>query len=108
MIGRASIGYPWIFREIKHYMKTGEILAPPTLAERVDTCRRHLDFSVEWKGPRLGIYEMRRHYSPYFKGIRNFKSYRTRLVEAETHEECSAILDEIQALVHQDAEAVMA
>jgi nifR3 family TIM-barrel protein len=95
MIGRASIGYPWIFREIKHYMATGEKLAPPTIAERVEVCKQHLDFSVRWKGPKVGIFEMRRHYTNYFKGIDNFKPFRMRLVEAGSYEETIAILDEI-------------
>lgn len=95
MIGRASIGYPWIFNEIKHFMKTGEHLQPPTLQERLRICKKHLDFSIEWKGPRTGIFEMRRHYTAYFKGIVNFKPYRKRLVEAGTYEEVLQILDEV-------------
>ncbi len=95
MIGRASIGYPWIFREVKHYMQTGEKLPPPTLQERVETCRQHLDFSVRWKGPKMGIFEMRRHYTNYFRFIPHFKEYRTRLVEATTQEAVSAVLDEV-------------
>lgn len=80
MIGRAAIGYPWIFNEIKHYLKTGELLAPPTIADRVQAARDHLEMSVQWKGERLGIAEMKRHYTNYFKGIAHFKDYRTRLV----------------------------
>src|SRR5690606_20675735 len=80
MIGRAAIGYPWIFREIKHYIATGEKLAPPTIEERIQVCRKHLDFSVQWKGERLGILEMRRHYSQYLKGLSHVKDYRMRLV----------------------------
>ncbi|GGK74501.1 tRNA dihydrouridine synthase DusB [Rufibacter glacialis] len=95
MIGRASIGYPWIFREIKHYMQTGELLAPPTIQERIDMCKMHFDKGLEWKGPRLGIFEMRRHYANYFRGLPNVKSYRTRLVQTEDPEEIYAILDEI-------------
>lgn len=95
MIGRASIGYPWIFNEIKHFMKTGEHLAPPTLEERVSVAKRHLEFSVEWKGERKGIFEMRRHYTNYFRGIPNFKPYRTRLVESDSFEELSGILAEV-------------
>lgn len=95
MIGRGAIGYPWIFREIKHYFKTGEVLPPPTVAERVEVCKKHLAFSVEWKGDRKGIYEMRRHYTAYFRGIHNFKPYRTRLVEAHTEDEVVQILDEV-------------
>lgn len=92
MIGRGAIGYPWIFREIKHYMATGELLPPPSLEERIDVCRRHLDFSIEWKGDRKGIFEMRRHYTAYFKGLHNFKPYRTLLVEANTAGEVYSIL----------------
>nr|WP_225986641.1 tRNA dihydrouridine synthase DusB [Rufibacter sp. LB8] len=95
MIGRASIGYPWIFREIKHYMQTGELLAPPTLQERIDMCKMHFDKSLEWKGLRLGIFEMRRHYANYFRGLPNVKTYRTRLVQTEDPAEIYAILDEI-------------
>lgn len=95
MIGRASIGYPWIFSEIKHFLKTGEILPPPVIAERVRVTRKHLDFSIKWKGPKLGIFEMRRHYANYFKGLADFKPYRTRLVEADTYEEVLVILDEV-------------
>ena len=80
MIGRASIGYPWIFREIKHYMETGEELAPPTIDERVDAAREHLTKSLEWKGERLGIVEMRRHYTNYFRGYPHIKPFRTVLV----------------------------
>lgn len=95
MIGRAAIGYPWIFREIKHYLKTGENLPPPTIHERVATAKQHLDFSVRWKGERKGIFEMRRHYTNYFRGIHGFKMYRTRLVESTSSCEISNILDEI-------------
>jgi len=80
MVGRASIGYPWIFREIKHYFKTQELLPPPTIAERVEACKNHFEFSLRWKGEKLGVLEMRRHYTNYFKGIPNFKPYRMELV----------------------------
>lgn len=96
MIGRAAIGYPWIFNEIKHFFATGEFLDGPSLSERIEATREHLVFSVEWKGDRLGIYEMRRHYTNYFRGIPHFKPYRTRLVTAETMEEVLEILDEIE------------
>jgi nifR3 family TIM-barrel protein len=97
MIGRAAIGYPWIFNEIKHYMKTGERLPPPAMDERVRATKKHVEFSVRWKGDRLGIFEMRRHYSNYFKGIPDFKPFRTRLVEVETLADVMAILDEVVA-----------
>ncbi|MFM2316154.1 MAG: hypothetical protein RLZZ155_486 [Bacteroidota bacterium] len=80
MVGRASIGYPWIFREIKHYFKTQELLPPPTIEERVAACKSHFEFSLRWKGEKLGILEMRRHYTNYFKGIPNFKPFRMDLV----------------------------
>ncbi|MGN7889062.1 tRNA dihydrouridine synthase DusB [Dyadobacter sp. 22481] len=95
MIGRATIGNPWIFNEIKHYLKTGEKLPPPTMEQRVDVCRRHLEFSIRWKGPIAGVFEMRRHYTNYFKGLEHFKPYRMRLVEAPTFDELSSILKEI-------------
>lgn len=95
MIGRAAIGYPWIFRDVKHYIKTGEILPPPDVAERVRVCKKHLDFSLEWKNERQGLLEMRRHYTNYFKGLYNFKGYRTRLVESLDRDEVYGILDEV-------------
>ncbi|GGH46540.1 tRNA-dihydrouridine synthase [Dyadobacter endophyticus] len=95
MIGRATIGNPWIFNEIKHYLKTGEKLPPPTMEQRVDVCRRHLEFSIRWKGQVAGVFEMRRHYTNYFKGLEHFKPYRMRLVEAPTFDELSSILKEI-------------
>ncbi len=95
MIGRASIGYPWIFNEIKHFFNTGEKLPLPTIQERVNVTRKHLDFSVEWKGERKGLFEMRRHYTNYFKGIPNFKPYRTKLVETEVYSEVVEILEEV-------------
>ncbi|GAB5556550.1 MAG: tRNA dihydrouridine synthase DusB [Schleiferiaceae bacterium] len=96
MIGRASIGYPWVFNEIKHYMKTGEHPAPPTIAQRVHAARRHFEMSIEWKGEVKGIYETRRHYSNYFKGIPHFKEYRIGLVTANTADEVRNLLSEIE------------
>ena len=87
MIGRASIGYPWIFREVKHYLNTGEHLAPPQIDERVDAAIQHLTHSIEWKGDVLGVLEMRRHYSSYFRGLPNVKPYRTKLVTTQDHQE---------------------
>ena len=95
MIGRASIGYPWIFNEIKHFIKTGEVLPPPGLQERVRATKKHLDFSIQWKGPKLGVFEMRRHYANYFKGLPDFKPFRTRLVEAPTYDDILEILNEV-------------
>ena len=80
MIGRAAIGYPWIFDEIKQYLKTGEKVAPPTIAQRAQAALQHLLWAVEWKGERLGILETRRHYTNYFKGIPHFKEYKQELV----------------------------
>jgi tRNA-dihydrouridine synthase B len=96
MIGRASIGYPWIFNEIKQFMKTGKHLHPPTIADRVKVCLTHLNASLEWKGPVLGIIEMRRHYTNYFKGIPHFKDYRMKLVTLTSAAELKATLFEIQ------------
>jgi len=106
MIGRAAIGYPWIFREIKHYVATGEILAPPTITERVNAARQHLKHSIEWKGERLGIVEMRRHYTNYFRGFRNIKPYRGRLVTNYDPAEIRGILDEIEDVYSGKEEAL--
>jgi nifR3 family TIM-barrel protein len=95
MIGRAAIGYPWIFREIKHFFQTGVYLDPPDTAERVRTCLVHFERSLQWKGEKLGILEMRRHYAPYFKGYPDFKEYRMRLVQCPDPHEIRAILNEI-------------
>ncbi len=96
MIGRASIGYPWIFDEIKTFLQTGETLAPPTISERCAAARQHIQMSVDWKGPVLGILETRRHYTNYFKGLPHFKPYRTRLVTAEKLEEVLGVLGEVE------------
>lgn len=93
MIGRASIGHPWFFREVKHFMQTGNRLAPPTMQERVEAARRHLSMSIDWKGERLAVYETRRHYTNYFKGIPNFKPLRMNLVSAETSSEVFETLE---------------
>lgn len=98
MIGRASIGNPWVFREIKHYFETGTHLAPPSLAERVEVCRRHLQMEVDWKGQILGMLEMRRHYTNYFKHIPNFKPLRMRLVTSENYQELLDTFAEIAEL----------
>ena len=95
MIGRASIGYPWVFNEIKHFLKTGHHLAKPTLSDRVSACKRHLQHSIEWKGEVLGIAEMKRHYSNYFKGIPHFKEYRIKLVTSYNLEEIFETLDKV-------------
>ena len=98
MIGRASIGNPWIFNQIKHYRETGTHLPLPTLREKVLVCRRHLEMSVAWKGEIVGIREMRRHYSNYFKGIPNFKPLRIRLVSSDDLQEIYDILEEIETV----------
>jgi len=95
MIGRAAIGYPWIFNEIKHYLQTGLKLEKPTIDDRVAVCRKHLIKSIEWKGERLGIIEMRRHYSNYFKGLDNFKTFRMLLVTSEMLSEIYDVLEQI-------------
>jgi len=95
MIGRAAIGAPWVFNEIKHFFKTGTHLPPPSIADRIQVTRKHLDFSIHWKGDKLGIFEMRRHYNNYFKGVPDFKPYRMRLVEALTVDEIHHILNEV-------------
>ena len=96
VIGRASIGYPWIFNEIKHYLKTGLHLEKPTIAQRAETAKQHLEMSLKWKGEVLGVVEMRRHYSNYFKGIPHFKEYRTRLVSEMDKSILFSTLDEIK------------
>lgn len=95
MIGRAAIGYPWVFHEIKHYLKTGEELPAPTIQQRVDVIRKHLHKSVEWKGNMLGILEMRRHYTNYLKGFPHIKEFRTKLVTLKTVDEIEEMLQEI-------------
>lgn len=99
MIGRAAIGYPWIFNEIKQFARLGVVLPPPDIAERVEVARQHLKFSIKWKGDRLGVFEMRRHYANYFRGLPDFKPFRTRLVELERESDLLAVLDEV-ALVY--------
>jgi len=97
MIGRAAIGYPWIFREIKSYLKDQTILPPPTLAERIEVCKKHLNKSIDWKGPIVGINEMRRHYTNYLKGLPGIKEFRYRLVTLNSPQEINEVLDEITA-----------
>ncbi len=96
MIGRASIGHPWIFNEIKHFLITGEILPPPSIKERIQVCKEHLDFSMKWKNEHDGIVEMRRHYSNYFKGLSNFKPTRLKLVTSYSYEEICELLHGIE------------
>ncbi len=96
MIGRASIGYPWVFREIKHFLTTGETLEGPNFLERLRVCKLHFEKSIEWKGEKVGVVEMRRHYANYFKGIPHFKEYRTSLVGANTASEVNEIFGQLE------------
>lgn len=95
MIGRASIGQPWFFKQVKHFFTTGEHLAPPTMEERVTIARRHLEMAIAWKGERLGIVETRRHYTNYFKGIPHFKEFRLKMVTTDEPSGVFAIFDEV-------------
>ena len=108
MIGRAAIGYPWIFREIKHYFATGEHLAPPTIEERVAAAREHLERSIAWKGERVGVVEMRRHYGNYFRGMRGVKQFRQVLVTEYEPATLFETLDALEAHYAREAEAVLA
>lgn len=95
MIGRASIGNPWFFNQVKHFMKTGEHVSPPSLKERVAVARRHLEMAIDWKGEILGVLETRRHYTNYFKGIPNFKPYRTAMVTSDDANDVFAVFDRV-------------
>ena len=96
MIGRASIGYPWFFNEVKHYFKTGEHLAWPTISERTEMARRHLQMAIDWKGEHLGVVETRRHYTNYFKGIPHFKEHRLKMVTSDDPKDVFAAFDVVQ------------
>ena len=95
MIGRATIGNPWFFKQVKHFFETGEHLAPISLAERVEAARRHLQMSIDWKGEILGVFETRRHYTNYFKGIPHFKEYRMKMVTSDASKDVFAAFDEV-------------
>ncbi|MBD0851232.1 tRNA dihydrouridine synthase DusB [Maribacter arenosus] len=95
MIGRASIGYPWFFKEVKYFLATGKHLAPPTMEERVEAARRHLQMAIDWKGEKLGVFETRRHYTNYFKGIPNFKEYRMKMVTSDAASDVFDAFDEV-------------
>ena len=95
MIGRASIGNPWFFNEVKHFLKTKKHRSPATISERVAMAKRHLEMAIEWKGERLGIYETRRHYANYFKGIPDFKPYRQKLVTSDEPKEVYLTLSKV-------------
>jgi nifR3 family TIM-barrel protein len=96
MIGRASIGSPWFFKAVKHYFETGTHCEPPSLVERVDIARRHLQMAIDWKGEKLGVFETRRHYTNYFKGIPHFKDYRMKMVTSDHSEDVFATFDEVE------------
>nr|WP_298996213.1 tRNA dihydrouridine synthase DusB [uncultured Allomuricauda sp.] len=96
MIGRASIGNPWFFNEVKHYFETGAHLEPPTMSERVEAARRHLQMAIDWKGEKLAVFETRRHYTNYFKGIPHFKEYRMKMVTSDDAADVFAAFDEVQ------------
>ena len=95
MIGRATIGNPWFFKQVKHFFETGEHLAPITLQERVEAARRHLQMAIDWKGEKLGVFETRRHYTNYFKGIPHFKEYRMKMVTSDDSKDVFAAFDEV-------------
>ncbi|WOC52754.1 tRNA dihydrouridine synthase DusB [Bergeyella porcorum] len=97
MIGRGAIGYPWVFNEIKHFFQTGELLPKPTLEDRLNAVRQHAEWSTEWKGERVGLIEMRQHYSNYFRGVPHFKEYRKQFLEIFTLEEMDALIDKIKS-----------
>jgi nifR3 family TIM-barrel protein len=97
MIGRAAIGNPWIFNQIKSYLKNGTCIKKPNINERVDVVKKHLDFSIKWKGEKLGLIEMRRHYTNYFRAIENFKEYRMKLILSESLDYSLEVLNEISS-----------
>jgi nifR3 family TIM-barrel protein len=96
MVGRAAIGYPWIFRETKHYFSTGQLLDPPSIKERLGSLKKHLELSIQWKGARHGVLEMRKHYRNYLKGIPNVKAYRQQLVTLKSYEEIVEVINDVQ------------
>jgi tRNA-dihydrouridine synthase B len=96
MIGRSSIGSPWFFKAVKHYFETGTHCEPPSLVERIDIARRHLQMAIDWKGEKLGVFETRRHYTNYFKGIPHFKDYRMKMVTSDHSEDVFAVFDEVE------------
>ena len=95
MIGRASIGNPWFFNEVKHFLQTGDQLRPPGMEERVEAARRHLQMAIDWKGEKLGVFETRRHYTNYFRGIPHFKEYRMKMVTSDEAADVFAAFDEV-------------
>ena len=101
MIGRAAIGNPWFFDNVKHFLKTGNHLPPIRIKDRVDVCKQHLKHSIEWKGEVLGIAEMKRHYTNYFKGISHFKDYRIKMITSNNKDEIETLLDEVSIKFNQ-------
>ena len=95
MIGRASIGNPWFFAQVKHFFKTGKHLEPPSISQRVAMAKRHLQMAIEWNGEHSGLFETRRHYTNYFKGIPHFKEYRLKMVTSDTKEEVFTVFEEV-------------
>ena len=95
MIGRASIGNPWFFREVQHYLKTGKKLLNPTMSERIEAARRHLQMAIDWKGEKLGVFETRRHYTNYFRGIPHFREYRMKMVTSDDSIDVFNVIDEV-------------
>lgn len=95
MIGRASIGHPWFFREVKHFFETGRHRTPPSMSERVEAARRHLQMAMDWKGEKLGVFETRRHYTNYFKGIPHFKEHRMKMVTSDHAVDVFAAFDRV-------------
>jgi len=98
MIGRATIGNPWFFKQVKHFMKTGQHLEPINMLERVEAARRHLQMAIDWKGEVLGVLETRRHYTNYFKGIADFKPFRTKMVTSDLSSDVFSTLDEVESV----------
>ncbi len=102
MVGRASIGYPWFFNEVKHFFKNKAHKNPPTMLERINMAERHLKMSIDWKGEKLGVLETRRHYSNYFKNIPNFKQYRTKMVTTDHSIELFELFDELKRIFKKE------
>ncbi len=103
MIGRAAIGYPWIFNEVKHFFNTGETLPPPTIAQRLEAVRQHAEWSMEWKGERLGLIEMRQHYSNYFRGIPHFKEFRVKFLEVLSMAQMAEVIAQTEEFYHENS-----
>ena len=108
MIGRAAIGNPWIFNEIKNYLKGNHQIKPPSLSDKIETVKKHLDFSIQWKGEKLGLIEMRRHYTNYFRGMENFKKLRMELIHSLSIDNSLSILEKISKKYNQKSELIEA